>query len=330
MRTTTASLAMTGDADTIDRYERAMDRLLRFHPDAVDLATELVGVPDPVPMAHALIAYLHLMSTDAADLATAQLAHDALVVAGGNERERAHAAAIGRWLAGDWGGAARELDELLVRWPTDLLALMFGHQLDFFIGDAGVAARPADPLAAGDRPAAPARPVRARHGRVRAGGGRALRRGAGRRAGRRRGQPRRRVGRPRRRAHLRDAGPHRRGHRLPALGRAPPGRPGTCSRCTTGGTSRCTSWRPAAPSARSRSTTPRSTTSCRSACRSRCSTPAPCCGGCCSTAPTPAAASPRSPTPGRRRRPARRGTRSTTSTPRWRSPVPAGSATPTS
>ena len=136
MRTTTASLAMTGDADTIEHYERAIDRLLRFHPDAVDLATELVGVPDPVPMAHALIGYLHLMSTDAADLATAQLAHDALVVAGGNERERAHAAAIGRWLAGDWGGAARELDELLVRWPTDLLALMFGHQLDFFLGDA--------------------------------------------------------------------------------------------------------------------------------------------------------------------------------------------------
>jgi tetratricopeptide (TPR) repeat protein len=136
MRTTTASLAMTGDADTIDRYERAVDRLLRFHPDAVDLATELVGGPDPAPMAHALIAYLHLMSTDAADLATARLAHEALVAAGGNERERAHAAAIGRWSAGDWGGAARELDDLLVRWPTDLLALMFGHQLDFFVGDA--------------------------------------------------------------------------------------------------------------------------------------------------------------------------------------------------
>ena len=35
--------AMTGDADTIDRYDRALDRLVRFHPEAVDLATELVG-----------------------------------------------------------------------------------------------------------------------------------------------------------------------------------------------------------------------------------------------------------------------------------------------
>lgn len=136
MNSTIPDLAMTGDADTIDRYDRALDRLVRFHPEAVDLATELVGVPDPVPMAHALIAYLHLMSTDPADLATARLAHEALAVSAVNDRERAHAVAIGSWLGGDWGGAARDLDDLLLRWPTDLLALMFGHQLDFFTGDA--------------------------------------------------------------------------------------------------------------------------------------------------------------------------------------------------
>jgi tetratricopeptide (TPR) repeat protein len=136
MTTTTTAPAMTGDTDTIDRYDLALDRLVRFHPEAVDLATELVGVADPVPMAHALIAYLHLMSTDRADLTTARMAHDALVAAGGNDRERAHAAAIGSWLAGDWTGAARDLDDLLVHWPTDVLALMFGHQLDFFVGDA--------------------------------------------------------------------------------------------------------------------------------------------------------------------------------------------------
>ncbi|MET0579291.1 MAG: tetratricopeptide repeat protein, partial [Ilumatobacteraceae bacterium] len=126
---------MSGDPDTIDRYDLAIDRLLRFHPDAVDLATELVNADAPVPMAHALIAYLHLMSTDAADLATAREAHRALVGAG-NEREQAHADAIGAWIDGDWGDAARTLDDLLLSWPTDVLALMFGHQLDFFVGDA--------------------------------------------------------------------------------------------------------------------------------------------------------------------------------------------------
>ena len=34
---------MTGDAATIERYDLAIDRLVRFHPDAVDLAVELAG-----------------------------------------------------------------------------------------------------------------------------------------------------------------------------------------------------------------------------------------------------------------------------------------------
>ena len=62
---------MTGDAATIERYDRAIDRLAALPPCGVDLATELAGEDSPAPMAHALIAYLHLMSTDAADLATA-------------------------------------------------------------------------------------------------------------------------------------------------------------------------------------------------------------------------------------------------------------------
>ena len=127
---------MTGDAATVALYDRALDRLVRFHPEAVDLAGELAGAADPAPMAHALTAYLHLMSTDAGDLDTAGEARDALVAAAATGRERAHAAAITAWSAGDWGGAARHLDDLLLEWPTDLLALMFGHQLDFFTGDA--------------------------------------------------------------------------------------------------------------------------------------------------------------------------------------------------
>ena len=88
---------MSGDADTVARYDRAVDRLVRFHPDVVELATGLVEDDSPAPMAQALIAYLHLMSTDPADLSTAGEAHRALV-AGGNEREQAHAAAIGAWI----------------------------------------------------------------------------------------------------------------------------------------------------------------------------------------------------------------------------------------
>jgi hypothetical protein len=127
---------MTGTTDTIGLYDRAIDRLIRFHPDVVDLSGELLGDGDPVPMASALYAYLNLMSTDADDLAAARSSWDQLNDTPANDRERAHAAAIGAWLDGDWHGASAQLDELLAQWPTDVLALMLGHQLDFFLGDA--------------------------------------------------------------------------------------------------------------------------------------------------------------------------------------------------
>lgn len=145
---------MTGDADTIRAYDEALDRFLRFHPDLVPRATALATAERPAPMASALWAYLHLMGTNADDLATATEAHRALAASAVTERERGHADAIGAWVTGDWHGAARRLDDVLARWPTDLLALMFGHQLDFFVGDAqGLRDRPLRSLASlGDHP----------------------------------------------------------------------------------------------------------------------------------------------------------------------------------
>lgn len=128
---------MTGDADTIALYDKAIDRLVRFHPQVLDIAGTLTTADDVAPMANALLAYLNLMSTDADDLGAARAAWQALVDGGGNDRERAHAAAIGAWLNGGWRQASSLLDDLLLVWPADLLALMIGHQLDFFLGDAG-------------------------------------------------------------------------------------------------------------------------------------------------------------------------------------------------
>jgi len=144
---------MTGDADAIARYDLTLDRFLRYHPDVVELATEVATAARPVPMASALYAYLHLMGTDADDRGPAVDAYRALTTSAGIDRERAHADAIGDWLAGDWHGAANTLDELLARWPTDVLALMFGHQLDFFLGDAQrLRDRPLRTLAVLDHP----------------------------------------------------------------------------------------------------------------------------------------------------------------------------------
>ncbi len=127
---------MTGGIEAIELYDRAIDRLIRFHPDVVDLAGQLTEGEDPAPMASALLSYLHLMSTDADDLSTARTSWEQMCGGEMNHREQAHATAIEAWLRGDWHGAAARLDDLLIQWPSDLLALLLGHQLDFFLGDA--------------------------------------------------------------------------------------------------------------------------------------------------------------------------------------------------
>ena len=127
---------MTGGSADIDLYDRALDRLVRFHPDIVELAGELTAGDDGVAMAWALNAYLCLMSTDVDDVAAARAALASMSGEEMNAREQAHADAINAWVHGGWNEAAARLDDLLRVWPTDLLALMIGHQLDFFLGDA--------------------------------------------------------------------------------------------------------------------------------------------------------------------------------------------------
>jgi hypothetical protein len=127
---------MTADRDTIARYDAAVDRLLRYSPAVIDAMTDLIEDDGAVAMGLAFGAYLHLTSTDPRDLASARALHTSMAGTTMNERETLHASAIGAWIDGSWTGAARTLDEVLVRWPTDVLALIVGHQLDFFLGDA--------------------------------------------------------------------------------------------------------------------------------------------------------------------------------------------------
>jgi tetratricopeptide (TPR) repeat protein len=120
----------------VDQYDLAIDRYLRYHPDVIDVATALVTEEPQFPMGHAMAAYLSLTSTDTVDLPGARESAEALAALELNTREAAHLTAIQKWLAGDWHGAARQLDQLLIAWPADLLALLSGHLLDFFRGDA--------------------------------------------------------------------------------------------------------------------------------------------------------------------------------------------------
>ncbi|WSY16224.1 tetratricopeptide repeat protein [Embleya sp. NBC_00896] len=119
-------------------YERALDALLFFRPEVAAEAEAALAAEPGAPMANALVAYLGLLGTEPADAAAARERLTAFVPTptriGG--RELAHLAAANAWAAGDIHRAGAILHELVTAHPNDALALMAGHQIDFFTGDA--------------------------------------------------------------------------------------------------------------------------------------------------------------------------------------------------
>ena len=173
---------MSGPAEAVALYDRAIDRLLRYHPEVVDLATTLAEEHADVPMTGALLAYLHLTSSDEPDVAVAAGALEGMAAIPMNEREQAHHDAIAAWVGGDWHRrvpharpAARALAHRRARPagrpPARLLPRRRRQP-----------PRPSGPLPARPRPRAPAHRRGARHAGVRARGVGQLQRGRSGRA----------------------------------------------------------------------------------------------------------------------------------------------------
>ncbi len=133
-------LSMSGSAEAGERYDHAIDRLVRFQPEVADAGEAAVAADPGCVMARVFCAYLALMSTEEGAVADAREAlgglHAGDMGAAMLPRERAHVGAVERWIGGDMTGAGAMLGGISVEYPRDLLALSVGHQIDFFTGDA--------------------------------------------------------------------------------------------------------------------------------------------------------------------------------------------------
>jgi len=138
MVTDARGLRLTGSAAAVAGYDQAIDDLIRFRPEVVDASAAAVADDPGCAMAAVFGAYLALMSTEEGAVAAARATLGGLRAdpAGLLPREQAHLAAATRWVAGDMLGAGEALGEISVSYPTDLLALFTGHQIDFFTGNA--------------------------------------------------------------------------------------------------------------------------------------------------------------------------------------------------
>jgi hypothetical protein len=133
-------LDMTGTDGAVMRYDRAVTELLHFRPEMLTEAAEATCEDPTCPMAAALNAFLRLLSTEPGDAAeAARLMAEFREAAPGRRflpREAAHLRAADAWLAGDMHGAGRVLRGVTREHPRDAVALLVGHQIDFFTGDA--------------------------------------------------------------------------------------------------------------------------------------------------------------------------------------------------
>jgi tetratricopeptide (TPR) repeat protein len=117
-------------------YDRAVGELLHFRAEVVEAAGTALAEDPTFPMAAALRGYLGLLTTEAADAASARAYLDEYDPPSLLPRENAHFHAVRLLAAGDFLAAGRTLRDLTVEYPRDALALMVGHQIDFFTGDA--------------------------------------------------------------------------------------------------------------------------------------------------------------------------------------------------
>ncbi len=97
-------------------------------------------------MGRGLAGYLGVLGTEADDAAAAAESFAAWSAGFDrshlDERERAHLDAAWTWLQGDMIGCGELLQEISLAYPRDLLALVVGHQIDFFTGNATEPSRP--------------------------------------------------------------------------------------------------------------------------------------------------------------------------------------------
>ncbi len=180
-------LALTGASDVgRTAYEAALAELQCYRADPVATIDRAIAADPGFAMAHAMRAWLHLLGTEPAGFGVAEESHLRAAAAAATDREKGHVAAIGALISGNWHVAGRILEDVTLAHPHDGLALLAGHQIDFFTGNARMLRDRSCAGVARLGCRSPRVPFAARHAGLRLGGDRRLRR---RRAGR---TPRRR------------------------------------------------------------------------------------------------------------------------------------------
>ena len=117
-------------------FEKAVFAFNVYRGDPVALTDQAISAAPDFAMAHILKAYLFALATEPGAALEAKRILGDLDRLQMNERETSLAHALHLLLAGEWTQAALSLDHHSMRWPRDILALQFGHLMDFYRANA--------------------------------------------------------------------------------------------------------------------------------------------------------------------------------------------------
>ena len=124
----------------VRHYDNAIHELLHFRAEVVDETRSALREEPDFALGNVLSAYLGLLTTEPDDARAARerfAGFRARVdVSRLSPRERAHVEAVGHLLDGDFLTCGALLARITEEHPRDALALIAGHQIDFFTGNA--------------------------------------------------------------------------------------------------------------------------------------------------------------------------------------------------
>jgi len=123
------------DAASTAHYEKALHELQCFIGDPVATIDAAIGESPDFVMAHVFKGYLYGLSTDHEATPIVKACHEAAARLPATGREKGHVAALGHLAEGRWHDAGRVLEDVTIDEPRDALALLTGHQIDFFTGN---------------------------------------------------------------------------------------------------------------------------------------------------------------------------------------------------
>jgi hypothetical protein len=127
----------TQSAESLAATERALQKMMSFYGSPVDDLTAAAAADPNWPLPLLMHAGFLLSLTEPSVTTEARTLLDRAepMIGRANHRERDHLVALHTLLAGDWHGACREWEALLLQHPRDALALQWAHLFDFYRGD---------------------------------------------------------------------------------------------------------------------------------------------------------------------------------------------------